>query len=90
MSNPINLSRGSEWEVAPTDISFTNRVYNVTDGELILDHIPTPVLQRYRSVVNKPDAFNKEIIKKYSVLQRYRVVVNKPDAFNKEIIKRYF
>ena len=65
MSNPINLRRGSEWEVALTDISFPNRVYNVTDGEFTLGSIPTPTLQRYRVVVNKPDTISKELINSY-------------------------
>ena len=75
MSNPINLGRGSEWEVALTDISFPNRVYNVTDGEFTLGYIPTPTLQRYRVVVNKPDTVSKELINSYPdvpFLNQYR------------------
>ena len=66
MSNPINLGRGSEWEVALTDISFPNRVYNVTYGDFTLGYFPTTTLQRYRFVVNKPEAVNKELINSYS------------------------
>ena len=65
MSNPINSGRGSEWEVALTEISFPNRVFNVTDGEFTLGYIPTYTLQLYRVVVNKPDAVNKKLINKY-------------------------
>ena len=75
MSNPINLGRGSEWEVALTDISFPNRVYNVTDGEFTLGYVPTPTLQRYRVVVNKPDTVSKELINSYPdvpFLNQYR------------------
>ena len=66
MSNPINLGRGSDWEVPLTDISFPNRIYNVTDGEFTQGYIPTTTLQRYRVVVNNPDAVNKELVNKYS------------------------
>ena len=62
MSNLINLGRASDWEVALTDISFPNRVYNVIDGDISLGYIPTPTLQRYRVVVNKPDTVSKELI----------------------------
>ena len=77
MSNPINLGKGSEWEVALTDISFPTRVYNVTDGEFTLGYIPTPTLQRYRVLVNKPDAVNKELINSYPdvpFLNQYRTL----------------
>ena len=65
MSTPINLGKGSEWEVALTDISFPNRVYNVTDAEFTLGYILTSTLQRYRVVVNKPDTVSKELINSY-------------------------
>ena len=57
----INLGRGSEWEVVLTDISFSNRVYKITDGDFTSGYVPTPVLQRFRVVVNKPDAIDKVI-----------------------------
>ena len=40
LENPIILGRGIEWEVALTDISFPNRIHNVTDGEFTLGYIP--------------------------------------------------
>ena len=64
-SNNTWAYRGSQWEVALTNVSFPNRIYNVSDGEFTLGYIPTPTLHRYRVVVNKPDAVNKEIINKY-------------------------
>ena len=65
MSNPISLVTGSEWAIALTDISFPNRIYNVTDSGFTRGDIPTPTLKRYCVVVNKPDAVSKKLMNNY-------------------------
>lgn len=60
MSNPINLGTASDWEVALTDISFPNRVYNISDGKFTLGYVPTPSLKFAHKLANRPDAVSRE------------------------------
>ena len=76
MTNPINLGSASEWEVALTDISFPNRVYNITEGKFTLGYIPTPSLSLSLKTAHHPDAVTQvERLPDVPFLNQYQTFV---------------